>query len=60
MFDRTRLTAHRLGPIERVNELVDRFRFQVSKFGLGDGYVRAHARHDAVQTEGLLPSCTRC
>jgi CHAT domain-containing protein len=43
VFDRTRLTAHRLGSIDHVNELVDRFRFQVAKFGLGEGYVRDHA-----------------
>jgi hypothetical protein len=43
VFDARHLTAHRLGPIGRVQELVDRFRFQVGKFGLGHAYVQAHA-----------------
>jgi hypothetical protein len=42
VFDSRRLTAYRLGSVKRIVELVDRFRFQVSKFGLGDEYVRAH------------------
>jgi CHAT domain-containing protein len=37
------LSALRLGPVSRVQTLVDRFRFQVSKFGLGDAYLRSHA-----------------
>ncbi|TMF06405.1 MAG: CHAT domain-containing protein [Chloroflexi bacterium] len=43
LFDAIRLTAYRLGPAEGVFELVDRFRFQVGKFALGDAYVRDHA-----------------
>lgn len=43
VFDAHRLTARRLGPAERVADLVDRFRFQVSKFALGETYVRDHA-----------------
>jgi hypothetical protein len=42
VFNRSRLEAYQLGPIDRVNELVDRFRFQVAKFGLGEDYVREH------------------
>ena len=42
-FDAVRLVAYRLGPVQRVVDLVDRLRFQMSKFGLGDDYVRAHA-----------------
>jgi tetratricopeptide (TPR) repeat protein len=54
IFDRDRLTAHRLGPIERVNELVDRFRFQVGKFGLGEQYVRGHAEQMCALTDRLM------
>jgi tetratricopeptide (TPR) repeat protein len=54
VFDHTRLTAYRLGPVERVNDLVDRFRFQVAKFGLGDEYVRAHEGSLLEQTDWLL------
>jgi tetratricopeptide (TPR) repeat protein len=43
VFDARRLAAVRLGPFDRILRLVDRFRFQVSKFGLGDEYTRAHA-----------------
>jgi tetratricopeptide (TPR) repeat protein len=43
VFDATRLSVHRLGPADRVLDLVDRFRFQVGKFALGDAYVRDHA-----------------
>jgi tetratricopeptide (TPR) repeat protein len=41
-FDATRLAAYRLGPVARVVDMVDRLRFQMSKFGLGDDYVSAH------------------
>jgi len=54
IFDHVRLTAHRLGPVERVNDLVDRFRFQVAKFGLGDAYVRTHQTSMLEQTDSLL------
>ncbi len=54
VFDRGRLTGHRLGPITRVNELVDRLRFQFSKFGLGDEYVRAHGPGLLSHTSELL------
>src|SRR5258708_9902738 len=43
VFDSRRLVAHRLGSIGHVAALVDRFRFQVGKFGLGKDYVRNHA-----------------
>jgi hypothetical protein len=43
VFDRGHLAAHRLGPFAAALALVDRFRFQVSKFGLGAEYVRTHA-----------------
>lgn len=43
VFDARRLAAYRLGPIERIQELVDRFRFQVSKFRLGEEYVAVHS-----------------
>jgi CHAT domain-containing protein len=43
MINNGRLTARRLGPMRAVQELVDRFRFQMSKFGLGDAYIRTHA-----------------
>jgi tetratricopeptide (TPR) repeat protein len=43
VFDSRRLVAHRLGSIGQVAALVDRFRFQVAKFGLGKEYVRNHA-----------------
>ena len=44
VFDARRLSAYRLGPVDRVQGLVDRFRFQVSKFALGETYVQAHAQ----------------
>jgi hypothetical protein len=43
VFDARHLAAYRLGPVAHVTDLVDRFRFQVRKFGLGDEYVRRHA-----------------
>ena len=43
LFDRRRLETYRLGPIAAVLDLVDRFRFQVAKFGLGDAYTQQHA-----------------
>jgi tetratricopeptide (TPR) repeat protein len=43
VFDQHQLSAHRLGPVDSVLSLVDRFQYQVSKFGLGDDYVRSHA-----------------
>jgi hypothetical protein len=43
VFDTERLAAYRLGRVARVLEMVDQFQFQVSKFGLGDTYVRTHA-----------------
>jgi hypothetical protein len=43
VFDARRLVAHRLGSIAQVAALVDRFRFQVGKFGLGKEYVRSHS-----------------
>src|SRR5207248_2304978 len=47
-----RLITYRLGPVERVQQLVDRFRFQVAKFRLGQGYVAAHS-------DALLSSTNR-
>jgi len=43
VFDAVRLAVYRLGPVERVERMVDRLRFQISKFGLGSDYVGAHA-----------------
>lgn len=43
VFDARRLAAYRLGPVDQIQRLVDRFRFQVSKFGLGEAYAQAHA-----------------
>jgi len=42
-FDAVRLAAYRLGPVEGVADMVERLRFQMCKFGLGNDYVRAHA-----------------
>jgi tetratricopeptide (TPR) repeat protein len=54
VFDRRRLTGHRLGSVSHVNELVDRLRFQLSKFGLGEEYVRAHGSGMLAQANDLL------
>jgi len=54
VFDARRLLAYRLGPPQRIAELVDRFRFQVAKFGLGSGYVGAHADHLLEGTNAVL------
>ncbi len=54
VFDRTRLTGHRLGPVSHVNDLVDRLRFQFSKFGLGEDYIHAHGPGMLNQTNDLL------
>jgi tetratricopeptide (TPR) repeat protein len=54
IFDRDRLAAHRLGPIDRINQLVDRFRFQIGKFGLGEQYLRSHAEQMCALAERLL------
>jgi CHAT domain-containing protein len=43
VFNHRRLAAYRLGPVASVLELVDRLRFQVTKFGLGDEYVQSHS-----------------
>jgi CHAT domain-containing protein len=43
VFDSRRLSAIRLGSVARIVELVDRFRFQVRKFGFGESYVQAHS-----------------
>jgi tetratricopeptide (TPR) repeat protein len=56
VFDTRRLAAYRLGSIARVNELVDRFRFQVSKFGLGEEYVRLHADAMSASVNSTLTS----
>jgi CHAT domain-containing protein len=49
-----RLSAHRLGPVAAVLDRVERFRFQISKFALGDDYVRAHSSALLSQTNALL------
>ena len=54
VFDRHRLTTYRLGPIAVVLDLVDRFRFQVSKFGLGDAYTSQHAQALVASAESIL------
>jgi tetratricopeptide (TPR) repeat protein len=43
VFDAHRLAVYRLGSVASITELVDRFQFQISKFGLGDEYVETHA-----------------
>jgi tetratricopeptide (TPR) repeat protein len=53
VFDARRLAAYRLGPVEQVVKLIDRFRFQVGKFGLGKEYVRDHS-------DTLLVNVNRC
>jgi tetratricopeptide (TPR) repeat protein len=54
VFNEGRLSAHRLGSMGDVLALVDRFRFQVNKFGLGDSYVRAHADALLSSTDRIL------
>src|SRR5262249_27180947 len=54
VFDARRLMARRLGKLAHVAELVDRFRFQTSKFGLGSAYVRAHAGDLQASVDGIL------
>jgi tetratricopeptide (TPR) repeat protein len=54
VFDARRLTAYRLGPVEQVVTLVDRFRFQIAKFGLGEDYVRDHSEAMLVNVNRLL------
>jgi tetratricopeptide (TPR) repeat protein len=54
VFDATRLAAYRLGRVDDVMDLVDRFRFHVSKFGLGDAYVTAHADSMLSSVNGVL------
>ena len=54
VFDAVRLAAYRLGPVERVVRMVDRLRFQISKFGLGAEYVGAHARAMLVNANQVL------
>jgi tetratricopeptide (TPR) repeat protein len=54
VFDARHLAAYRLGPIERIQTLVDRFRFQVSKFRLGGDYVQAHSDSLLASTNRVL------
>lgn len=54
VFDSRRLVAHRLGSIQRIAELVDRFRFQVSKFGLGSTYIQEHEGNLLLATQHAL------
>jgi tetratricopeptide (TPR) repeat protein len=54
VFDERQLSTLRLGPVADVRDLVDRFRFQISKFALGDTYVRAHADALAATTDAIL------
>jgi CHAT domain-containing protein len=54
VFDRRRLAAHWLGPMAPVAEGVERFRFQVSKFELGDAYVRDHAEALLLNVHSIL------
>lgn len=54
VFDRTRLTGHRLGSVSEINDLVDRLRFQVSKFGLGEMYSRIHGADMLKQANEIL------
>src|SRR5262245_61274373 len=54
VFDARSLSAHRLGSMEEVRELIDRYRYQVSKFGLGDEYIAAHAASLQANVDGIL------
>ena len=54
VFDLRRLSALRLGPVSHVEQLVDRFRFQLSKFALGEDYLRMHSTALAANTEAVL------
>jgi tetratricopeptide (TPR) repeat protein len=51
-FDASGLATYRLGPVAEIQKLVDRFRFQISKFRLGQDYVAAHS-------DALLSSTNR-
>ena len=51
-ISRDHLSAQRLGSVAHVTGLVERFRYQVSKFGLNDEYVATHA-------DALLSSVNR-
>jgi tetratricopeptide (TPR) repeat protein len=53
-FDAARLAAYRLGPMERVVDMVDRLRFQMSKFGLGNDYVRTHGEAMLANVNAVL------
>jgi tetratricopeptide (TPR) repeat protein len=54
VFDSHQLSTHRLGQVARAAELVERFRFQVGKFALGEDYVRTHADVLMVNTSRVL------
>jgi CHAT domain-containing protein len=54
VFDTRHLSAHRLGSVDEIQELIDRFRFQVSKFGLGDAYVKLHAEAMQLHIDRIL------
>lgn len=54
VFDRRRLATYRLGPVATVIDLVDRFRFQVSKFALGDTYTREHSQSLIANVDAVL------
>jgi tetratricopeptide (TPR) repeat protein len=53
-FDSRQLSTHRLGEMSEVIDLVERFRYQVSKFALGEEYVRAHAGRLEAGTNALF------
>jgi tetratricopeptide (TPR) repeat protein len=54
VFNHRRLSAHRLGPVAGVLDRVERFRFQITKFALGDDYVGAHATTLLTNANALL------
>ena len=54
LLDQRRLATFRLGAVADVQELVERFRFQITKFGLGATYARAHAGALVANTNAIL------
>lgn len=54
-----RLSAKRIGSIAAVNELVERFDYQVRKFHLGAAYLAAHAPHLQAGAEAVLRALYR-
>jgi CHAT domain-containing protein len=60
VFDQRHLAAHRLGRTANVLGLVDRFRFQISKFALGDDYVGSHSAVLQANVNSILTELYAC